>query len=214
MPVIRISDATWKRMKRHATPLEDTPEDVVKRALDALEGAGGQERPSAPPALQPVEGPSDPLADAGGDDAAGPAKLPQRAFRFPLAQTLCELGGSGPTKDIRDALLRKMTPLLGPQDFAAVSSGDPRWWNAVCWERNAMVNEGLMRKDSPRGSWELTDQGVQLIGGTYEFVFSRDFPVSVDGRVFQFMKGQNIPGEYFGRAVRDKWPMEPVKPTA
>ena len=39
MPVVRISDMTWERMKAHARPFEDSPEDIIKLALDALEGA-------------------------------------------------------------------------------------------------------------------------------------------------------------------------------
>jgi hypothetical protein len=39
MPVIRISQQTWERLKTYATPLEDTADDVVNVALDALEAA-------------------------------------------------------------------------------------------------------------------------------------------------------------------------------
>jgi hypothetical protein len=39
MPVIRISQQTWDRLKTYATPLEDTADDVVNIALDALEAA-------------------------------------------------------------------------------------------------------------------------------------------------------------------------------
>jgi hypothetical protein len=219
MPVIRISDATWKRMKRHAVPLEDTPDDVVKRALDALDEAAGRVRSQPQPQAQSqleapsesAEGAAAPVAaiDEGSSDAS---KLPQKVFRLPLVETLCALGGFGSTKQIRDLMLAKMAPLLTAPDYAAVSSGDPRWWNAVCWERNNLVNEGLVRKDSPRGSWELTDQGLQTIGGLYPFVFTRDYPTSIESQVFQFMKGQEVPSQYFPRAVREKWPMEAAKP--
>jgi hypothetical protein len=37
MPVIRVSQQTWKRLKKHATPLDHTANDVVEMALDALE---------------------------------------------------------------------------------------------------------------------------------------------------------------------------------
>jgi len=35
----------------------------------------------------------------------------------------------------------------------------PRWRNAAQWARNAMVNEGLLASDSPRGVWEVTAAG-------------------------------------------------------
>jgi hypothetical protein len=37
MPVIRISDESWDRLKNWATPLEDTPDDAVRKVLDAAE---------------------------------------------------------------------------------------------------------------------------------------------------------------------------------
>ena len=37
MPVIRITDSTWSRLQRWAVPLEDTPEDAVRKVLDAAE---------------------------------------------------------------------------------------------------------------------------------------------------------------------------------
>jgi hypothetical protein len=39
MPVIRISQKTWERLKSHASPLEHTANDVVSLALDALDAA-------------------------------------------------------------------------------------------------------------------------------------------------------------------------------
>lgn len=38
MPVIRITQRTWERLKKHATPLVHTANDVVEMALEALEG--------------------------------------------------------------------------------------------------------------------------------------------------------------------------------
>ena len=37
MPVIRIKDETYERMKAWAIPLEDTPNDAIERILDAAE---------------------------------------------------------------------------------------------------------------------------------------------------------------------------------
>ena len=40
MPVIRISQQTWERLKKHATPLVHTANDVVEMALEALDAQG------------------------------------------------------------------------------------------------------------------------------------------------------------------------------
>jgi len=41
-----------------------------------------------------------------------------------------------------------------------MSSGTVRWRNAVQFERNQMVQEGLLKKTSAHGMWELTTKGV------------------------------------------------------
>ena len=56
-----------------------------------------------------------------------------------------------------------MESCLLPGDFKHVSGGVERWWNAACWVRHDLVNEGYFRKDSPRGVWALSDKGVKLI---------------------------------------------------
>ncbi len=149
MPVIRISDATWQRLKSHAVPLEDSAEDVVRKALDALDTLKG---------------------NRSGDSEAKPfvarskrkrgRKLPQREFRKPLLEVLSELGGRATVGDVRRLMLERVSPLLGDADYESVSSGDPRWWNAVCWERNDLVKEGLFKSNSPRGIWELSGQAL------------------------------------------------------
>ena len=145
MPVIRVTDATWERMKAHARPLEDTPDDIVRRALDALEG-----RASMP---KKRTGGGRPLKAAAG------SKLPQRDFRNPLLFTLDELGGAASKDEVLKALYPKVAPRLGEADHAIVSSGEERWLNAACWERSELVKAGYFRSTSPRGRWELSDKG-------------------------------------------------------
>jgi hypothetical protein len=58
---------------------------------------------------------------------------------------------------------RKMASLLSEADYQPVSSGDERWWNAICWERADLVREGLFRDYSERGVWELSEKGKSLV---------------------------------------------------
>ena len=37
MPVVHLSPATYERLQRHAKPFVDSPEDIVKMAVDALD---------------------------------------------------------------------------------------------------------------------------------------------------------------------------------
>lgn len=34
-----------------------------------------------------------------------------------------------------------------------------RWRNKVYWYRSVLIQEGLIRSDTPRGIWGITDQG-------------------------------------------------------
>ena len=148
MPVIRVTDATWERMKRHARPLEDTPDDIVKRALDALEGVVGEAKKKRAAIGRPT------TAETG-------QKLPQKEFREPLLLTLDALGGAGSLDEVREAIYSRVEAKLSPADHKIVATGEPRWWNATCWERSNLVKEGYLRSDSARGRWELSDEGFR-----------------------------------------------------
>ena len=149
MPVIRVSDATWERLKAHARPFEDKPEDVVVLALDALDEKAGY-KPSRPPKTVRVK------------EISG-KKLPQKEFRLPLMKAVLELGGSADVSDVRRLMEKKIAPQLSNADYEPVSGGDPRWWNAICWERANLVREGLFVTGSTRGVWQLSEKGKELL---------------------------------------------------
>jgi hypothetical protein len=144
-------------LKALARPFEDkNPEDVVTRALDALEVTTGSLAPAPRPSVvaeAPIKRRS---ASANGD------KLPQKAFREPILRLLFDVGGKAPTMDIRERLEEQLKSLLSAADYEPVTSGDPRWWNAACWERLNMVKDALLRSDSPRGVWQLTEHGFTV----------------------------------------------------
>jgi hypothetical protein len=148
MPVIRVSDATWARLKANAVPLEDSVDDVVARALDALDNL-------ANPSVRPTAKSSAVAKRA----TTGNAVLPQKEFRLPLLRVLVELGGEARVGEIRSHLKPRMESRLSEADYALVKSGEERWWNATCWERNALKDEGLLSDRSPRGVWTLTEAG-------------------------------------------------------
>ncbi|QBR70617.1 hypothetical protein CU048_04270 [Beijerinckiaceae bacterium] len=201
MPVIRISQNTWDRLKTHAIPLEDSPDDIVNRALDALDVSMGRHRIQTEMAAQK------PALNASGRGK----KLPQRDFRLPLLETLYELGGGGSTHEIRALMETEMKPHLNPADYEPVSSGDPRWWNAVCWERNGLVKDGLLRADSQRGVWELSDKGIDFIAKEVGYVAIMPFEIRVDGKKIAFKKGQDIPMSLLDKSVSEGWNKKLVK---
>lgn len=153
MPTIRISDEAWERLKRWAVPLEDTVDDALKKVLDAAEAYSGiGQAKHETPARKVAPG----RRRRGG-------KLPQKEFRIPIMEAVYKLGGTASTKQLRPIMAERMKPRLGDPDYKLVKTGEPRWWNAICWERNDLVKEGLFRRDSERGVWELSEEGVRFI---------------------------------------------------
>jgi len=88
-------------------------------------------------------------------------RTPDKAFREPILAALVELGGSGSVGDVLDLVERRMKKVLKKVDFQPLAS-DPnnlRWRNAAQWCRNNLVKASLMKSDSPRGVWEITEEG-------------------------------------------------------
>lgn len=86
-------------------------------------------------------------------------------YRAPLLEALIELGGKGSTQQVTDLVGQKMSGILNEYDHEPLPS-DPtllRWRNTVAWMRNTLVEEGLMRNDSKRGTWEISDVGRRAI---------------------------------------------------
>ena len=156
MPVIRVSEKTIERLKRWAEPLVDTAESALAKALDAAEKTRGgpvRERPEPDVAVRPNTPKRRP--PLGG--------LPQKTFRQPLMEVMHGMGGSARTGDLRPVMKKRMASALLPGDWEPVSTGEERWWNAICRERNDLVKEGYFRDDSPRGTWELSEKGIEHV---------------------------------------------------
>lgn len=75
------------------------------------------------------------------------------------------MGGSGKVAEVLDRVGKKMKGKLKACDYEPLASDpkNPRWRNATQWARNSMVHEGLLKNDSPRGIWEISEKGKQQI---------------------------------------------------
>ena len=176
-PAIRISDATWERLKRFAVPLEDTPDDAVRRVLAIAEA---QRRNHSTP-HQPIRiRASDTLQtpSAAGEHLTNPQpnttrinrtvgerrvpqgeRTPYVAYELPILEILYEFGGRGQTRDVLEGIERRMRTLFDQVDYQPMSSGEVRWRNTTRWARHTLVKRGLLKRDSRRGIWELTERG-------------------------------------------------------
>jgi len=92
-------------------------------------------------------------------------RTPEEAFRQPILEALVELGGKAPMRKVLDVVEKKVRSKLNKYDLEALPS-DPksvRWRNTAQWCRNTLVEEGLMRRDSPYGIWEISELGRKAL---------------------------------------------------
>jgi len=156
MPVIRITDTTWERLKQWAVPLEDTAEDAMRKVLDAAEEyLKTTKRPMPLPKSARV-----------GDTIRRGAKLHEKEYERPILEALLSLGGRASTNDTLKLVEKMIKPLLTEVDYQKVpSGGDIRWRNTACFVRSHLVKRGLLKSDSPRGIWEISEEGKRWLSG-------------------------------------------------
>ncbi len=92
-------------------------------------------------------------------------RTPDEEFRIPVLEGLDELGGSAPMSNVLDNVEQKMKEKLNRSDYERLASPphDFRWRNTAQWCRNTLVTEGLMKSDSKREIWEISEEGRRLL---------------------------------------------------
>jgi len=88
----------------------------------------------------------------------------QAKYRTPILQALEDLGGSGYVNEVLDCVYKKMEKFLVPVDLEEIPSvRQKRWRNTAMWERSHMIKDGLLKSDSPRGIWEISEKGKKYL---------------------------------------------------
>ncbi len=92
-------------------------------------------------------------------------RTPEQAYRKPILEALVRAGGSAKMSRVLDEVFERMGPILSEFDHQPLSSGRGaiRWRNAAQWARNTLVKDGLMRNDSPQGTWEISEAGKKWL---------------------------------------------------
>jgi len=90
---------------------------------------------------------------------SGPPKTSMPVLRESIIQALTELGGSAHCSKVLDRMEELLEDKLLPGDLETRGKSDePVWRNNARWERQMMVNEGILRNDSKFGYWELAEK--------------------------------------------------------
>ncbi|MFN3467237.1 MAG: winged helix-turn-helix domain-containing protein [Candidatus Brocadiales bacterium] len=133
---IRIDDDVWRTLQKKAEALIDTPNSVLRRILRIDKN---RVLPTRRPRI--------------------PGVTKQSLYRKPILETLLEMGGSGDKNAVLGRVHEKMKGKFNSADYEKTSTGEVRWENTAAWERFKMVKDGLLKADSPRGIWEITEKG-------------------------------------------------------
>ncbi len=162
MPTIRLDDDVFAGLKALAEPFVDTPNSVIRKLLVQC-GAISTSDSSTDSDAARVEA-------IGSPNPSSPRRarvsrhVTQTIYENHLLQVLArQFKGRGDKQGVTRAVLKQMGALglLTENDHTHVSSGETRAENTVAWGRNALKDRGLISSTSPRGTWELTELGME-----------------------------------------------------
>jgi restriction system protein len=87
-------------------------------------------------------------------------RTPEAEFYLPILKALIDKGGRWNAHYTVDKVGQMMQDKLTEIDYGTLPSGrDTRWRNTAMWARKHMIEEGLLKPNSPKGVWEITDKG-------------------------------------------------------
>lgn len=144
MPVVRISEELFREIQKCAEPLVDDFESALWKALKIAK----PNQPTSHERTTPI---------VKGDIT------PQKMFWAPVLESLVEQGGEAPAQKVIEQVEIKMKNQLQPRDYEPNRDGTSRWTKGVHFQRLAMVHEGLLAKNTPRGIWRITEQGKRWL---------------------------------------------------
>jgi hypothetical protein len=154
VPTIRIDDEVYAALQQRGVPFVDTPNDVLRRVLSLASRGPNDEattlvKTSSTRRRLDIEGPR--------------RQTPHEEYRLPILRTLVALGGSGDVAHVIRRVGEGMKATLTRHDQEDIRSGMVRWEKAANWERFDMVREGLLKSDSPRGVWAISEKGRRYL---------------------------------------------------
>lgn len=169
-PSIEVDEEVYALLTDEARPfVETTPNAVLRRllSLGASSSNGSAESSASEPTRQPPSGRKGRRSRRrrSGQRAPAGSLLPEAEYEVPILRVLDDRGGRAPTSEVVEAVGEILKDRLTELDKAPLASGNIRWENRVQFTRLRMIEQGLLSKDSPRGTWEISDKGRQALKG-------------------------------------------------
>ncbi|GBD05820.1 hypothetical protein HRbin20_01416 [bacterium HR20] len=155
-----------KKPSTTAAKKSATPKQAAKQAARAnasvTTNAATPSTPGAPAEPSTSEAAPAPIKRRGPTPTG--LRTPERAFVLPILQTLAEQGGQADAAAVVEGVLERMRDQLKQGDFETTATSDqPRWKVSLYLARSAMVRQGLLRGDTPRGIWAISEQGERYL---------------------------------------------------
>lgn len=82
--------------------------------------------------------------------------IPQSILTSTLLEVLADMGGRGEAKMILEEMECRLGDRLTDADKELLKDNEPRWRKKTQWLRIRLKEKGLLKADSPRGLWELS----------------------------------------------------------
>lgn len=147
---IEIDDEVFNALKRQAEPLVDTANTVLRRVLGIDQAKSSQMPASSPGSI--------------GDARAAPGTLlPEREYELPILRYLEGCGGRAPSREVTEAVGEALASRLTALDKQRLQDGSIRWQKRAAFVRLRLVQRGDLVKDSPRGTWEISENGREWL---------------------------------------------------
>ena len=81
-------------------------------------------------------------------------------YQFFILKILIQHGGRAETYRITDTIWRDYKHILSEKDISDYEkSKEPRWKNHIRFARQHLIEVGCLKRGSPRGIWEITEEG-------------------------------------------------------
>ena len=179
---IEVGDEVFAEMQRQAVPLLDTPDSLLRRLLGMSPEPGtdlrlndyytptGELRFKRPPVSEAKQTRT-PRGQTKAKAKTKPKReratrgsiAPESIYVEPILRILSEKEGRAPKRELLDELGVRISDQLLPADHEMMGN-EERWRKRAQFVRLALIKQGLMKADSPRGVWEITDEGRKRIG--------------------------------------------------
>ena len=76
---------------------------------------------------------------------------------------------------VTDSISCLPTEILKEYDIQLLSGGEIRWRNTAQWARYDLLKKGFLKKDMPRGYWEISDEGRAFLEKELASTMDKDY---------------------------------------